>query len=211
MTIDKAISHEERNVEINKLIGEVSDCEPTNAIDYHRQLVEWLKELKQLREQEPCENAISRDELLKAMDTWDKFGYTETGCFVREPKNDCVKYIHYDDVIKCIKGMPPVTPQQSCEDIAKAFQLGMALGFGEKYDEMDKVMEEVKKPVTPQPKTGHWVRWYEIIEKEYCTIHEPHCKCSECNREYEPYIASLFNYCPNCGARMFEQRESEEV
>lgn len=51
MTIDKAISHEERNVEINKLIGEVSDCEPTNAIDYHRQLVEWLKELKRLREQ----------------------------------------------------------------------------------------------------------------------------------------------------------------
>lgn len=51
MTIDEAISHEERNVEINKLIGEVSDCEPTNAIAYHRQLVEWLKELKQLREQ----------------------------------------------------------------------------------------------------------------------------------------------------------------
>ena len=51
MTIDEAIFHEERNVEINKLIGEVSDCEPTNAIAYHRQLVEWLKELKRLREQ----------------------------------------------------------------------------------------------------------------------------------------------------------------
>ena len=51
MTIDKAISYEERNVEINKLIGEVSDCEPTNAIAYHQQLVEWLKELKRLREQ----------------------------------------------------------------------------------------------------------------------------------------------------------------
>lgn len=63
------------------------------------------------KSQEPCTDAISRDELLKAMDTWDKFGYTETGCFVREPKNNCVKYIHYDDVIKCIKGMPPVTPQ----------------------------------------------------------------------------------------------------
>ena len=51
MTIDEAISHEERSVEINKLIGEVSDCEPTNAIAYHRQLVEWINELKQLREQ----------------------------------------------------------------------------------------------------------------------------------------------------------------
>lgn len=59
-----------------------------------------------------CEDAISREELLKAIDTWDKFGYTETGCFVREPKGDYVPYIHYDDVIKCIKGMPPVTPQK---------------------------------------------------------------------------------------------------
>ena len=61
---------------------------------------------------QPCGDAISRDELLKAMDTWDKFGYTETGCFVREPKNDYIKYIHYDDVIKCIKGMPSVSLQQ---------------------------------------------------------------------------------------------------
>lgn len=58
--------------------------------------------------QEPTD-AISRDELLKAIDTWDKFGYTETGCFVREPKGDYVPYIHYDDVIKSIKGMPSVT------------------------------------------------------------------------------------------------------
>lgn len=61
-------------------------------------------------------------------------------------------------------------------------------------------------PVTPKPKTGHWVRWYETIEQELCTIHDPHCKCSECNYEYDPYIASLFNFCPNCGAKM----ESEE-
>ena len=56
MTIDEAIFREERNVEINKLIGEVSDCEPTNAIDYHRQLVEWLKELKKLKQLEEIKN-----------------------------------------------------------------------------------------------------------------------------------------------------------
>ena len=75
--------------------------------------------------QEPCDDAISRDELLKAIDTWDKFGYTETGCFVREPKGDYVPYIHYDDVIKCIKGMPSVT-QKSGKWIAleNRFELG---------------------------------------------------------------------------------------
>lgn len=53
-----------------------------------------------------------------------------------------------------------------------------------------------------KPKIGHLVRWYETIERENCTIHDPHCKCSECDQEYDPYNASLFNYCPNCGAKM---------
>lgn len=32
--------------------------------------------------------------------------------FVREPKGDYVPYIHYDDVIKCVKNTPPVTPKE---------------------------------------------------------------------------------------------------
>lgn len=67
-------------------------------------------------EQEPCEDAISRAELLKAMDTYDKFGYAETGCFVREPKNDYVPYVHYEDMVNCVKGMPSVTPQEPILD-----------------------------------------------------------------------------------------------
>ena len=60
---------------------------------------------------EPCEDCISRSELLNAIDTWDKFGFEHTGCFVREPKDDFVTYVHYDDVVKCIKGMPSVQPE----------------------------------------------------------------------------------------------------
>lgn len=60
-------------------------------------------------------DCIDRAELLKAMDTWDKFGYTETGCFVRAPKNDCVPYVHYNDIVNCVKGMPSVTPQEPRE------------------------------------------------------------------------------------------------
>lgn len=61
-------------------------------------------------EQEPCEDAISRDELLKAIDTWDKFGCNADTKLV--PYQDhYVPYIHYDDVVNCIKGMPPVNPQ----------------------------------------------------------------------------------------------------
>ena len=39
------------------------------------------------------------------------------------------------------------------EEVAKAFQIGLAFGFAKKYDEMDKVIEEVKKAATPKPET----------------------------------------------------------
>ena len=50
---------------------------------------------------------IDADALLKAMDTWDKFGFSHSGAFVREPENDdYVPYVHYGDMVKCVEGMP---------------------------------------------------------------------------------------------------------
>jgi len=62
-------------------------------------------------EQEPCEDAISREELLKAIETWDKFGCDADTKLVPY-KDHYIPYIHYDDVIKAIKGMPSVTPSR---------------------------------------------------------------------------------------------------
>ena len=70
----------------------------------------WQMAIKAL-EQEPCDDAISREELLKAIDTWDKFGCDADTKLVRYQEH-YVPYIHYDDVVKCIKGMPPVRPQE---------------------------------------------------------------------------------------------------
>ena len=68
-------------------------------------------------EQEPCDDAISREELLKAIDTWDKFGCNADTKLV--PYQDhYIPYIHYDDVVKCIKGMPSVRPKPTeCGDV----------------------------------------------------------------------------------------------
>lgn len=56
------------------------------------------------------EDCISRAELLKAVDTWDKFGCDADSKLV--PYKDCyVPYIHYDDVVKAIKGMPSIQPK----------------------------------------------------------------------------------------------------
>ena len=59
----------------------------------------------------PATDAISRSELLKAIDTWDKFGCDADTKLV--PYQDhYIPYIHYDDVVKCIKGMPSVQQAQ---------------------------------------------------------------------------------------------------
>ena len=100
--------------------------EPCMVVD-----VDYIKSLPSVNPQEPntviatgdgayykikaCEDAISREELLKAINTWDRFGVDDTNSLFRLDNLSLphyVPYIHYDDVVKCIKGMPPVNPQE---------------------------------------------------------------------------------------------------
>ena len=59
------------------------------------------------------------------------------------------------------------------------------------------IEEDVKAlpPVTPQPKTGHWV--YKNLKGQFC---------SACDEQ----SVWKFNYCPNCGAKMVKEQESED-
>ena len=43
---------------------------------------------------------------------------------------------------------------QDDTSITTAFLFGMALGLAKKYDEMDKLMEEIKKVITPKSNGG---------------------------------------------------------
>lgn len=63
--------------------------------------------------------------------------------------------------------------------------------------------------VEQEPKTGHWIRWYEQKETEWYIENIPHCKCSECGKEYDPHSSQFIKYCNECGARMVEPQESE--
>lgn len=49
---------------------------------------------------------------------------------------------------------------------------------------------------------GHWVKWYEETYDSFGVAYAPHCKCSECGREYDPYDANHMNYCSNCGVKL---------
>ena len=51
---------------------------------------------------------ISRSELLKAMDTWDKFGYDEHNRLIKidRTNEEYAPYVHYEDMVKCVNDMP---------------------------------------------------------------------------------------------------------
>ena len=134
MTLDEAIKHAEEVADGHDRIKQIKavTLEECKCASEHRQLAEWLKDYKRLLEQEPCEDCISRQVVLDEISDYNNdLDYTTNEL--------------YDKV----KRMSSVTPQPKYEDIAKAFQYGMAFGFAKKYDEMDKVMEEIKK-VIPQ-------------------------------------------------------------
>ena len=77
--------------------------------------------------------------------------------------------------------------------------------WGENFNGDDAMQESIDAirempSVTPQePKTGHWITKPHVYGVTYC---------SEC--DFELKIDNT-NYCPNCGAKMVEPRESEET
>ena len=142
-------------------------------------------------EQEPCDDAISRQAVLAAMQKNHRSGGRDIdGDYIEGDYRECL----YDDIISLpsvtsgstscdvaiskqaaidavnignlhpgivralqsiLAELPPVMPQPEYEDnIAKAFQFGLAFGFGKRYDEMDRVIDEIKKVITPQQKMG---------------------------------------------------------
>ena len=61
---------------------------------------------------EETTDCISRSELLKALDTWDKFGCNGQGFLIPIRNNEpFVPYIHYHDAVNCIKNMPSIYPR----------------------------------------------------------------------------------------------------
>jgi len=100
MTLEEAIKHaeatakaKEREAKENRNHGgwayddEATKCSACAA--EHRQLAEWLRDYKRLKEQKPCEDAISRQAVLDLVNAdW-----------------------KYENLESDIANLPPVTPQ----------------------------------------------------------------------------------------------------
>lgn len=99
---------------------------------------------------------------------------------------DCL-YEAFEVAIKALE-------QQPCEDAISRTDVKKYLSAPDANG--DRVIYEsdldLLPPVTPQPKTGHWIN-----------LDETHSKCDRCGAVFE--IASEngeANYCPSCGAKM---------
>jgi len=57
-------------------------------------------------------------------------------------------------------------------------------------------------PVTPKPKTGHWIMTSDYLTTAYGSV--DYVKCSCCGED----SLEEGDYCPNCGAKM-QETESE--
>jgi Zn finger protein HypA/HybF involved in hydrogenase expression len=148
-----------------------------------------LKEIREAKnmaikalEQEPCEDAVSRQAVSYIIKSHIHEIITESGTDKNAHTNAVLRAI-----VNLVETMPPVTPT-TC--IAK-------VTFDK--DELQKIVDESVKEMIVERKKGKW-------------IEEPNCwlRCSCCKSHY-PHTSINgvrgSNYCPNCGADMREVEE----
>ncbi len=157
-------------------------------------------------------DCIVKTELLKAMDTWDKFGNDPNEGLIRLStpalQDRYVPYVKYEDMVNYVKGMPLVTPQP-CEDAISRQAAVKAVmqdlsdkrthGFNAGVTRAANIIK-LLPPVTPQPRKGHWIN---TCEYAYRAIDYVECSC--CHHK----SLEVGNYCPNCGAKTEGNRQWE--
>lgn len=100
-----------------------------------------------------------------------------------------------------------ISTQEPCEDcISRQAVLDIAKSSKSNWIDNSVLFKRVNELslVIPQPKTGKWILTIEDWNK---------WTCSECGytKRTDIHIRLGYNYCPNCGAKMSEPRESEET
>lgn len=77
----------------------------------------------------------------------------------------------------------------------------------EEHRQLAEWLKDYKRLLEQEPNTGHW------IEKDGFDG-DVYYDCSECGESFclidGTPTDNLYNYCPNCGAKMVEQRKSED-
>jgi len=100
MIIEEEIKRFTDNAEYERTNGNLQGC-----LEF-KQLADWLKELKQLREQEPCEDAVSRQQAISTIrNLYPGRPFVKLNLKKWQEKNK--KYFECENIIKAL---PSVTP-----------------------------------------------------------------------------------------------------
>jgi len=122
MTLDEAIKHAEevaeekenevQDLEYSKLDWKHEANQCSKCAEEHRQLAGWLIELKEYKEQEPCEDVISRQAMIEVLNKMDRYVADELTLCNTERKFPRNEVFIVDDVYEEIaEQLPSVTPQ----------------------------------------------------------------------------------------------------
>ena len=189
MTIEEAIKHAEEVAENKEKAVKLAKCNPDHpmlsmsekgiteykkCINEHHQLAEWLKELKERREKESCENkelVSVRQELLDRGDEVVSF-------------RQLVE--RFEEVEEEYKGVPwnlrqiynnfnILIGEEPCKDaVSKQAVFDIVDGYSESQSNVEDVTQDIISEivalpsVNPQePKTGHWIPVKEKLPKDY--------------------------------------------
>lgn len=199
MTREELKEHCKKQIEMCEMWAKARGENPSGKVyEEHKMVLELL-------EQEPCDDCISREDVLDAIND------IGSGAFA--------SYSYYSNLFDFVCELSPVEPDK-CDDCISREALDDAIsnltywhfengrlitgGGGSKAETVYKVddvtrLTHILPPVTSQPKMGHWIN-----------IDATHSKCDRCGAIFE--IASEngeANFCPNCGAKMVEPQESE--
>ena len=167
--------------------------EQTNTVLLTKDAFEYLKERasvpdKVKAEYDPSADLISREETLTAF-----ADYVGSGMSMND----------FDALWDIVAKIPAANPQL-CEDAISRENAIIRISWDFPTLEISKVKESLDKlpSVTPQPKTGHWIR------HDNGKYHWYLCSCCDAMVGSDEKMMA-YKYCPNCGAKMVEPQESE--
>lgn len=205
MTLDDAIKYcdeaaEEKENE-GKLLcqSEAASSGCLTCTNNHRQIAEWLRDYKRLKEQMSCGDCISRQAVLDMLQ-------------MRISGKELYKAIY--DLPSVPQKFEPVMERELCQDAVSREAVLNALyalcNTGETLKEnpwrdnphIDAIIDAIVTipPVTLQSKTGHWI--YDDIANNW--------RCDKCGETpktkgyvgTDKFMAEHFKFCNHCGAKM---------
>lgn len=181
---------------VNEIINDIRNC---ISVEGYWAILERMKKLPSVNQQEPCEDAISRQAVMDCFKKWQPYMATRLWDFEQE-----------------LSALPSINPQP-CEDAISRQAVNilvdeLARAISDERCCMSRgrstatIMQDILDlpSVKPQEPTGHWQHYEGMLI------------CSECGAEFYDDIMEYCGddvpkCCPDCGIRMVDPQESEEV